>query len=84
MLTIESATNPQYVNSEGTAIDLLVKFAEFQEAIGFTAAQFDTASYGIELFNRAKAGEYGEVASYVPPPEPKPKVQPETTGLQTI
>jgi len=36
--------------------------------------------YGVELFNNAVAGNYGEIAPYVPPPEP---VQPTTTGTQT-
>jgi hypothetical protein len=81
MLTIESATNPVYDNAEGTYITLQVKFAEFDEVIPFGATSFDPMPYGVELYNRALAGEFGTIAAYVPPPEP---VQPTTQGAQTL
>jgi hypothetical protein len=70
MLTIQSATNPVYANADGTMISLQVKFAEFDEAMPFGAASYDVMPYGVELYSRALAGEFGPIAAYVPPPEP--------------
>ena len=81
MLTIESATNPAYSNTEGTLITLEVKFLEFDEIMPFGASAHDTMPYGVELYERAKAGEFGEIAPYVAPPE---TAQPTTQGAQTL
>lgn len=70
MLTIESATNPMYATADGTCIALQVKFAEIKEVLPFAASPHDPMSYGVDLYNRAQAGEFGEVAEYVPPPAP--------------
>jgi hypothetical protein len=82
MLTIESATNPIYANAEGTCIMLQVKFEEFAEVLPFGATPHDPMPYGVELYNRAVAGEFGSV-------EPFPVVvatepQPVTEGSQTL
>ena len=81
MLTIESATNPVYANAEGICIALDVKFAEFNEVMPFGATPFDPMPYGVELYNRALAGEFGAIAPYVAPVE---RVQPTTQGAQTL
>jgi hypothetical protein len=81
MLTIESAANPVYANAEGTNITLQVKFAEFDEVMPFAATSYDSMPYGVELYNRALAGEFGAIAPYVAPPEP---VQPTSQGAQTL
>ena len=59
------------------------KFEEFAEEVGFGATSFDPMPYGVELYNRAKAGEFGPVAPYVPPNTPAPD-QPVTSGTQTL
>jgi hypothetical protein len=79
MLTIEYAKNPVWNNPEHDAIFLIVKFVEMADELPFTATPYDVEPYGVELYNNAVAGEYGEIAPYVPPPEP---VQPET-NIQT-
>ena len=81
MLTIQSATNPVYANAEGTCIALDVKFAEFNEVMPFGATPFDPMLYGVELYNRTLAGEFGAIAPYVAPVEP---IQPTTQGTQTL
>ena len=83
MLTIESATSPVYMNADGTSIDLQVKFAEFDEVLGFTATSYDTVPHGVELYNRAVAGEFGPIADYIPVPIPT-EPQPTTVGAQTL
>jgi len=47
----------------------------------FGATSHDPMPYGVELFERAKAGEFGEVAPFVAPPE---IAQPATTGAQSL
>jgi hypothetical protein len=80
MFTLESATNPKYVNAEGTAIELQVKFAEFSEAMPFGATSYDVEPHGVDIYNRAKAGEFGKVAPYV---DLKNQTEPSTTGTQS-
>lgn len=67
MLTIESARDPRYINSDNSAIDLIVKFVEMPHELPFTANPDDITDYGPDLYYRAQAGEYGPVAPYVPP-----------------
>ena len=81
MLNIEYATNPVFDNADGTNITLQVKFAEFNELMPFGATPNDPMPYGVELYERAKAGEFGPIEPYVAPPE---SVQPTTQGAQTL
>jgi len=69
MFTLEYAKVFDYYNAEQTAINMVVKWEEFNEETPFLAAAWDPEPHGIDLFNRAKAGEFGEVAPYKPPIE---------------
>ena len=80
MFTIESASNPIYVSKDNNCISLEVKFAEFKEIVLFNAMPNDSTKHGVDLFNRAKLGEFGEIAPYVAPPQ---SPQPKTTGTQS-
>jgi hypothetical protein len=77
MLTIKSATNPKYTSASGDSITLDVKFLEINETLSFNATATDSLAHGVELYNRAKAGEFGSIATYVAPP------QPTTTGTKS-
>lgn len=81
MLTIEYAKDPVYSSADNSTIDLIVKFYEFAEEMGFGATSFDPEPYGVELYNNAVAGLYGPIAPYVPPPLGE---QPTTSGTQTL
>jgi hypothetical protein len=83
MLTIEYAKDPYWNSDDGQQIHLTVKFAEFANELPFTAASFDEMPHGVELYNRAKNGEFGAIGPYVPPAEP-PADQPTTTGSQNL
>jgi hypothetical protein len=83
MLTIQSAHSPIYACSEGNCISLMVKFAEFNEELPFGATPHDPMPYGVELFNRAKAGEFGEIEPFVDHTIAT-QPQPSTTGSQTL
>lgn len=65
-MQIEYAKNPQWVDSEQTRIDLIVKFAEFAEEIPFTAAASGSEPHTLELYNAAVRGDYGTVAPIAP------------------
>jgi hypothetical protein len=46
------------------------------EVLPFTANQNDPEPSGREIFDRCLAGEFGEIAEYVPPSEPTDPEQP--------
>jgi len=81
MLTIQYAKDPFWNSADGQQICLTVKFEEFNEEMPFNATIFDSMAYGVELYNRAKAGEFGPVAPYVPP---ETYQQPTVNGAQTL
>lgn len=85
MLTLEYAKNPIWDDETGNGIFVIAKFEEIGEELPFLATNYDTVPHGIDLFNRIIAGEFGEIAPYVPPPPLDPALnQPSTTGTQTI
>lgn len=67
MLTLQYAKDPVYGDSTGNNIQLIVKWEEFAEEMPFGATTYDPEAYGVELYYRAKAGEFGVVAPYVVP-----------------
>ena len=80
MFTLEYAKNPFWNNKEGTAIHLTIKWEEFVEEMPFGATSFDPEPWGVDLFNRAKAGEFGEVAPYVETTQPVINFKPTPTN----
>jgi hypothetical protein len=81
MFTLEYAKNPQWSNAEGTGIVLTVKWEEFNEEHPFGATSFDSMPHGVDLYNRAKSGEFGEISPFV---ATEIQEQPNTTGSQTL
>jgi hypothetical protein len=81
MFTLEYAKDPVWNDDTGQSILLTVKWVEFNEEHPFSADSYDAMPHGVDLYNRAKAGEFGQPAPYVSPPEP---TQPTTTGTQTL
>jgi hypothetical protein len=64
MFTVLSANNPRWTDQAHSAIVLNVIFEQTKETIGeqpFAASPNDSEPHGVELFERAKAGEFGEV-----------------------
>lgn len=68
MFTLEYAKSPIFVSESGDAIDLIVKWEEFDAEHPFTASSQDPLEHGRDLHARAVAGEFGTVGAYVPPP----------------
>ncbi len=73
-MTYSTIENLIYANAEKTIINCTVTF----EGIGtvpFTASPNDPENYGKEIYTKAKAGDFGVVADFVPytPPIQTPK-----------
>jgi len=83
MFTLEYAKNPVWNSNDGQSIFLIVKWAEFNEEHPFSACSFDSMPHGVDLYNRAKAGEFGEIAPFVDTMIAT-QPQPQTTGSQTL
>jgi hypothetical protein len=83
MFTLEYAKDAIYGNAEGTNIQLIVKWEEFNEEMPFGATSYDSMPHGVDLYNRAKLGEFGVVGVYVATPV-SANNQPVTTGSQDL
>jgi len=70
MATIKTASNARWADADRTAIDLDVVFAEFPGTHPFTAHPEDIEQHGVELYGRARDGEFGQIADHVMPPPP--------------
>lgn len=67
MFTLVSAKNPIYSDETGNAITLTVVFEEIQGELPFNATNYDPEPHGVDLYNQAKAGKFGEIAPYIAP-----------------
>jgi hypothetical protein len=83
MFTLEYAKDPVWNDDTGQSILLTVKWAEFNREMPFSADSYDSMPHGVDLYNRAKAGEFGEITPYVAPPV-SANNQPVTTGSQDL
>ena len=80
MFTLKYAKDPIWNSDDGQQILLTVRFEEINEDLPFNATSFDSEPHGVDLYNRAKAGEFGVIAPYV---APETLTQPNTTGTQS-
>jgi hypothetical protein len=80
MLTLQYAKNPIWFGNDRQQINLTVKWFEFNQEHSFTATSFDSEQHGVDLFNRAKSGEFGDIENYFASSE----LQPKTTGSQNL
>lgn len=72
-MNIIAASNPVFDVDGG--ITMQVVFEETgPDPILFTAHAYDIEPHGRELFNRAQAGEFGQIEAYTAPPVPEPIV----------
>lgn len=66
MFEVIDARNPRtYDNFKFIELDVL--FSGHDDFIPFSATSEDSEGHGVELYKRAKAGEFGEVALLKPP-----------------
>jgi hypothetical protein len=83
MFTLEYAKNPVWNDDSGESILITVKWAEFNEEHPFSADSYDSMPHGVDLYNRAKAGEFGEIAPWIDRMVAT-QPQPQTTGSQDL
>jgi hypothetical protein len=68
-----SVKNPQWANIEQTLINCDVNFTHLvDEFVPFTASPEDSEPYGRQIYADCLSGQYGNIASYLPPPPPPP------------
>lgn len=68
MRTVNSVRNPRWADYNQTAVNLEVDFDELdEEYVEFTATPHDTEAHGVDLYNRAIAGEFGSIADWIAP-----------------
>lgn len=60
-----AARSPKF-NSDGS-VNLFVKFPWIDEEVEFSAYPNDSEQHGRDLYAMAIAGEFGQIAEYVPP-----------------
>ncbi len=68
---IESVRDLKWVNEEKTLLDCCVKFDKLNEEVPFTIDPNDIYQHSIDLWEKANAGEYGDIEEYTPPLEPE-------------
>lgn len=66
-LTYNLVSDPLWANSSQTAINVTVKFDHLPVAVPFTAADDPTCTHAAEIFQRAVAGDFGEIAPFIAP-----------------
>ena len=71
MATITNIRSPRYSSPDNSTIDVLIDLDG--ETMPFTATPYDPHDHGVDIYERAVAGEFGEIAPYIaPPPPPEP------------
>jgi len=66
--TYTTARNPAWGNAAQTFIEIEVNFDHLSdEFVDFAANPLDDEPHGVEIYNRAVAGDFGAIGAYVPP-----------------
>jgi hypothetical protein len=73
MANIISVANPVFATADGTAIDCVLQLDAFPMPVPFTASVNDVEEHGRQIYAKILAGEYGEIAPYVPPVVEQPQ-----------
>jgi len=64
MLKLVSARDPKWTSPEKVSIDVIARFEGVDEDFPFTATPWDEMEHGKDIFERAKAGEFGSVQDW--------------------
>ena len=91
MFTIQYVKNLQWEDEAHTIFSCIAKYEEFDEEHPTGVTAIDSYGHIQEIWSKGNAGEYGEIAEYVPPPPPPPppkakplEQQPTSEGTQTL
>lgn len=58
-----SAKDPKFTSDD--QVELTVKFEKFGFEVPFVASPTDIEPHGVELYNRAIAGDFGPIAPFI-------------------
>jgi hypothetical protein len=87
MFTVEYVKDLKWENVEHTFFSCVVKYEEFNEEHPSGINATDSYAHIQEIWAKANAGEYGEIAEYTSPPSPVARPQSEqpiSEGTQTL
>lgn len=76
---IANIRNPRYSAADNSLVDVTCELNG--ETIDFTASPNDTTDHGLDIYERAVAGEFGSIAAYVAPPAPPAPPEPTKAEL---
>ena len=77
--------NPSWANAEHTSINCDVDFDDLKEGlVQFSAVASGDYEHSHKIFAECVAGNYGEIAEYVAPPEPEYVAPPEPTKEELL
>lgn len=65
-MNLAYAKELRWADADHTMIDMIIKWDQFPYELPFTASPNDSAEHGRAIFAAAVAGQFGEVAEYVP------------------
>jgi hypothetical protein len=83
MFTIEYVKDMKWSDAENTMFECTVKYAEFEEEHPSGINATDPYAHTHEIWTKGIAGEYGEIAEYVPPIEVA-EDQPDASGVVNL
>jgi len=83
MFTIEYVKDLKWCDAEHTMFECVVKYEEFSEEHPSGINATDPYEHIHTIWTKGIAGEYGEIAEYVPPPTVADD-QPNTSGTQDL
>jgi hypothetical protein len=70
--TLNSLSNPRWVDAEQTMIDCEITTSQFEdEILPFTASAEDCEPHGRLIFTDIINGKYGDIAEYIPVVQPE-------------
>ena len=64
-MILKTAKNPQWSDSSGTRIDLIIIWQEFEKELPFIADANDFEEHGKLLFTKALNGDFGVIAPFI-------------------
>lgn len=70
-MKLQYAKNPYWADANKTVLNLTVCWEEWPtQEMPFSATADDVEAHGRALFERAVAGDFGEISEYIPPAPP--------------
>lgn len=69
-IQVLSVRDPQWAAEDGSRIDCLIRTNTLLDEVPFTAWKYDTEPHGRDVYERCRAGEFGDIAPFQPTATP--------------